>query len=283
MARGDEIRPARGGFSDVDADPPQVTRLIANMDAGDSHPAVVALRVRVAEALLLEPGSQVLDVGAGTGTAARQLVDRVAPGGRVVAMDSSAAMVAVAAERGAGVSGFEAKIGDATAIPEPDSSFDAYRSERTYQWLLNPETAIDEAWRVLRPGGRIAVIDSDWDTAVFDHPDLDLTRRLFGSRGPSLPPNGAVGRTLYRLTADRGFESVTVDAQTLIVARWDPDSEEPIPGVTQPRLFALAHIGPEGLTESEAERWVTSLESQARRGHFFFAVTLFAATAAKPS
>src|SRR5204863_3847073 len=59
-------------------------------------------------------------------------------------------------------------VGDASALDEPDDSFDAVRSERTLQWLAAPAAAVAEMVRVVRPGGRVSLIDTDWSTFAIE-------------------------------------------------------------------------------------------------------------------
>jgi ubiquinone/menaquinone biosynthesis C-methylase UbiE len=162
----------RVAFEAVD-EQPDPARLIAGMDAADNHESVARLRSWAADALTLREGKWVIDVGCGPGTAAVALAGRVGSSGSVRGVDASVIMVAEAQGRTANISNLAFEVGDATDLRFDADSFDAYRSERTYQWLDAPDRALNEALRVLRPGGRIVVIDTDWGTLTLDHPDVE--------------------------------------------------------------------------------------------------------------
>lgn len=99
----------------------------------------------------LPPGSEVLELGAGTG-----LVTRTASPSarRYVATDQSAGMLSVLSSRTLGV---ETQTADATALPFGDESFDAVVAANLLHLLPRPELALTEANRVLRPDGRLLV------------------------------------------------------------------------------------------------------------------------------
>ena len=86
------------GFTAVDAQP-DATPLIAAMDATATFPAVRQLRAHERERLALRPGDRLLDVGCGLGDVAMALAPEVAPGGEVVGVDASEAMLDVARRR----------------------------------------------------------------------------------------------------------------------------------------------------------------------------------------
>jgi ubiquinone/menaquinone biosynthesis C-methylase UbiE len=66
--------------------------------------------------------------------------------------------------------------GDAQRLPFESESVDAVRSERTLQWLPDPNTALSELVRVARSGSHLVVIDTDWDSLIVDLPDLGTSR-----------------------------------------------------------------------------------------------------------
>jgi SAM-dependent methyltransferase len=98
-----------------------------------------------------------LDAGCGTGFLALELAAR---GHRVTGIDFAPSMVARAQEKAA-ASGLAVRFeqGDAENLPYPNGSFDLVISRHVLWTLPHPERALDEWLRVLRPGGRLAVID----------------------------------------------------------------------------------------------------------------------------
>jgi SAM-dependent methyltransferase len=109
-------------------------------------------------------------------------------------------------------------LGDATALPFADASFDAARTERVLQYLNEPAKAVAEMARVTKPGGWIAATEVDWDGISADLGGLDrsIWRRaiLAISDGAG---NGWQGRETRRLFLDAGLESVTCEAVVIIV------------------------------------------------------------------
>src|SRR5580658_4717638 len=108
-------------------------------------------------ALAGREGLEALDIGCGTGFLSLELASR---GHRVTGIDFAQAMLTLAkrkaAEAGADIRFEEA---DAEALPFPPLAFDLVMTRHVLWTLPHPEAAIDEWFRVLRPGGRLAVID----------------------------------------------------------------------------------------------------------------------------
>ena len=125
-----------------------------------------------------------LDAGCGTGFLSLELAAR---GHRVTAVDFAPAMLAEArrkaAERGASIRFEEA---DAEQLPFASGSFDLASSRHLLWTLPHPEAAIDEWIRVLRPGGRLVIVDGQFDVGA-----------------PAEPGTSARGSDEYAAVSDR--------------------------------------------------------------------------------
>ncbi|WP_336317849.1 class I SAM-dependent methyltransferase [Streptomyces lavendofoliae] len=104
----------------------------------------------------LAPGDAVLDAGCGTGRALPHLREAVGPGGTVIGLDLTPAMLAVAARAGRGDSG-TLLLGDVARLPFRDGALDAVFGSGLVSHLARPADDLRELARVVRPGGRLAL------------------------------------------------------------------------------------------------------------------------------
>lgn len=113
----------------------------------------------LAEALLgLLPPIVIADLGAGEGTFSQLLARRAR---RVLAIDSSERMVEFGRDLATrnGVENLEYRRGDMEAVPVADGEVDLAFFSQSLHHALRPARAIEEAWRIVKPGGRIAILD----------------------------------------------------------------------------------------------------------------------------
>src|SRR6266404_413855 len=129
-------------------------------------PDVVTQRGRVLRALELREGERVLDIGSGPGLLANEMAALVGPIGRACGIDISEDMLAMSRKRCADKPWTEFKKSDATNLPYPDGSFDAAVSTQVYEYVADIPQALAELYRVIRPGGRVVVLDTDYDSLV---------------------------------------------------------------------------------------------------------------------
>lgn len=116
--------------------------------------------------------ARVLEVGCGTGAVARRLA--AWPGVvEVVGLDPSPIFLAKARELGAHLPHLSFREGGAHGLPFADGHFDVVIFHTTLCHLSQPLDALQEAHRVLRPGGRLAVFDGDYASTTFGTGDLD--------------------------------------------------------------------------------------------------------------
>ena len=123
----------------------------------------MAEEMRIAAELLeLGAGSVVLDLACGPGNFSREFARRAGPGGLVVGADASPTMLTRGVEelRRAGLANLALIRADATALPFRDGCFDGACCFAALHLFSEPFAALDEMRRVLRPGGRIAIMTS---------------------------------------------------------------------------------------------------------------------------
>jgi ubiquinone/menaquinone biosynthesis C-methylase UbiE len=179
---------------------------IGYLDAAAATDIGRLYKQRLLHALDVRPGDVALDVGCGPGTDLAALATAVGPGGSVIGVDHDPGMVAEARRRAPGA---DVREGDAHALPLPEAGVDRARADRVLQHLADPAQALRELYRVVRPGGRIALAEPDWYTLAVDAPDL-ATSRDFAAFLASRVRNPAMGRQLARLATAAGFTVVAV-------------------------------------------------------------------------
>src|SRR5712671_590002 len=160
-----------------------------------------------------------LDVGCGTGFLSLELARR---GHRVTGVDFAPQMLAEARRKAASEQSLAVRFeeGDAEALQFSDASFDLVITRHVLWTLPHPEAAIDEWIRVLRPGGRLAVIDSQFDPSVLEpSPQNARSSTEYAAIGDRLPfLGGRPQQEIEALLRAHGLADVAGDPVPDLVA-----------------------------------------------------------------
>ncbi|MFJ2029988.1 class I SAM-dependent methyltransferase [Streptosporangium sp. NPDC087985] len=165
----------------------------------------------------LRPGMSLLDVGCGPGTITADLAERIAPGA-TTAVEVTAEALALAraeAER-RGRTDIEFSVADAHALGFPDDTFDVVHAHQVLQHVGDPVQALREMRRVCRPGGVVAVRDSDYTAFAWfpDLPELDEWMALYQRVARANGGEPDAGRRLLSWARAAGFTDVSATSST---------------------------------------------------------------------
>lgn len=242
-------------------------------------PDVVGQRIAVLDALGLAPYEHVMDIGSGPGLLAEDAAKMVGAEGRVLGVDVSDAMVTMARTRCAALPQAEFVNCDATKLEAPDGSFDAAVSTQVYEYVDDVDRALKELHRVLKPHGRAVILDTDWDSIVWQTSDTDLMKRVLACwddhlADPHLP--STLARRLKRV----GFQVPRVEIVPMLSVGFQPHSYAA--GIMRGiRSFVRGNADKHGLTEEDIQRWYDDQLRLAELGAFFFSVNRYMFVATK--
>ncbi len=250
--------------------------VLLELESQRRSPAAVAKRDRVIDLLQPAPGERILDIGCGSGAFCREIALMVVPAGSVVGIDPAPAAIDVARRLAAFAdqSVLTFAEADGHALPFATASFDAAVCISVLGFCRDPEQVLAEARRVLRPGGRILVVNSDEDTRVYNGHDRELGRRMaraIADRGN----DPWLGRRLAPMLSATGFQ---IEQETVLV-----DLERDFaPGTSG---YALAHfvrdylLHTADIPEADYQRWLADLAFCALDGSFCYSVVTYACLA----
>lgn len=267
------------GYEQVDGDE-DVPVLLSTMDATASWDATVELRAFERRELRLAEGDRLLDVGCGLGDAAIALAADLGRTGEVVGIDKSIEMLHVARERARALAcRARFSVGDALALEEAEASYDAVRSERMLQWLADPQAAVEGMARILRPGGRLALIDTDWSTFRLDVGDPAIASAVEHALRVERRRPSNVGGRLDELVRSAGLTSFVTATSTQTWSTWDPDASPAPVGCFSMRSLAEDLVDAGELDPGDVDRFVVVVHEAARAERFSMSLTMFAVVA----
>jgi SAM-dependent methyltransferase len=230
------------------------------------------LRAECLTLLRLTEGAMVLDVGCGTGVAAVELADLVGRSGHVYAIDPSAAMVERTAAR-AGAKPVTASVGDVRSLDLADDSCDGARTERVLIHLTPEESkdAIAELVRVVRPGGRIALVETCHAQSRVDGDDVLLPGVA------EVVANSTMGIHLRAALLAAGCDEVVAHPRPLAFT----SIAELYPVVRMEIIGRAAKKA--GATDDEVATAVAEMERRDREGTFFAVMMFYVAAGTVPT
>ena len=265
-------KPTGDRWSDI-SDPKTAAEAARRLALRASAASEIEARRRALDLLDPRPGEIVIDVGAGSGIVSLELAARVAPGGRVFAVDRSETLLAHAraAARAAGVGhAVDCRVADGRALPFGQAAFDAACAHWVLAHVDEPGAVIAEMKRVTRRGGRVMCVEVDWETTIVHPAPVALTRRVL-HHAQTRQVDAWCGRRLSPLFRQADLRDIVVEP---IV---DIDEGKGDRAWLEFLLERAANaVADRMITEQEARHWTERLEGAFAAGRFFFAVTQFA-------
>ena len=234
---------------------------------------MVRQRSEIMRVLSPSKAEVILELGSGNGILARDMVNAVGPKGRVVGLDSSEAILEMA--RHLCPEG-EFLLGDAQNLPFENGSFDAIVAAQLFCFLDDVDCALTEAFRVLKPGGRIVILDTDWETLVWRSSDPALMKRVMTTY-QAVYADARLPRSLPMRLALAGFSSISAESFVVLNTSFGEDTY-----ARQSAGFATSIMeSSSAFSPQEQVAWMEDQQELARTGGFFFSLNRYLISAHK--
>ncbi|MDH3712808.1 MAG: methyltransferase domain-containing protein [Gammaproteobacteria bacterium] len=239
-------------------------------------PEVVRQRMRTLEVLAPRSGENIIDIGCGPGLLVHDLATEVGTQGCVVGVDTSPAMLELAERRCADLPQVAFAAGDATNLAYDDATFDAAACIQVLLYIDDTDRVLAEICRVLKPGGRVLLMETDWRGMVLSSDNQALSAKMAAAWGRKVPsPNLPV--RLGPLLREHGFAVVAVEAFPILSTSYRRE------GYSAGMLAQFASLArKEGtVSETDSRHWLNELKRQGAEDAYFFCVNRFLFLAVK--
>jgi ubiquinone/menaquinone biosynthesis C-methylase UbiE len=173
----------------------------------------------------LRPGLSMLDVGCGSGAITRSIAEKTGSTGRVLGIDPSEHLINQANQQAGDIPGLAFQLGDVYSFDTAER-FDLVTCARTLQWLAQPEAAIQNMKRFVKPGGHLAILDFNHEKISWTPEPPESMRTFYDAFLQWRQDAGfdnAIADHLKEMMHTAGFEVVQVENQFEITHRNDPD------------------------------------------------------------
>lgn len=238
---------------------------------------IVSQRDATLEQLDLTEGESVLDVGSGPGLLAESVADSVGSSGCVVGIDISHDFV-VRSRRRNFRSWLSFRIGDATALDEPDATYDAVVCTQVAEYIADVDAVVAEVRRVLKPGGRFVFVATDWDSVIWHSDNPERMRRIMRSweghcAHPRLP------RSLKSHLVKAGLQFQGASVFPILNLTWDDDSySKGLSALIRDFVSSRGDVDTESISS-----WYHEMSDLNDAGKYFFSTARFIFSGRKPN
>ena len=224
----------------------------------------ISRRLVTIEALSIETGQAIIELGCGAGHLVRDIGLAVGETGRAVGLELSAEQLETAASLCDGLAQVELIEGTATDLSFEDETFDGLASIQVLDYIAEVDQTITEARRVLRTGGRIASISVLWDHWRFHGADPDLNDQMFELWRDHCE-HQMLPLEMPRKLSMAGFDGVTQRPIGFLNGNMHDNAF----ARSASRLVAAFAIS-KGVSEQDVTLWLNQLSVANREGRFGF-------------
>jgi SAM-dependent methyltransferase len=253
--------------------------IVTRLEARGKHPVFATMLRDYLDAMRVDTATTVLDMGCGTGVAARAIARRRGFAGRITGIDLSASLAAtarhLAADEGL-ADRIEFRAGDTRSLDLADGAFDAVVAHTLVSHVEDPSAVIREAARVVRPGGMVGIFDGDYASLTFGHANPDTGKGYDEALISAIVTSPRVMRQMPRLLRVAGLELV---ASFPYVVTEIGQADFWLSGIESfQRLMPTSGA----MTEAEAGVWADALRKDSDEGVFFGASNYYGYVAQRP-
>jgi 2-polyprenyl-3-methyl-5-hydroxy-6-metoxy-1,4-benzoquinol methylase len=253
--------------------------MVSRLEARGNHWFFQKVLGEYLEAMDIDSATTVLDMGCGTGVAARTIARRANFSGRVTGIDLSPYLVEaarrLAEEEGLGTR-VEFRSGDTRDLDIPDGRFDAVVAHTLVSHVQEALTVLKEAGRVVKPSGLIAVFDGDYASMTFALDDPLESKRHDEALINAVVTSPRVMRQMPRVIQQAGLEMVRTFPYIMAEVG---EGDFWLSGID-----SFEKLAPKSgaMTEAEATGWSNALHRASDDGVFFGASNYYTYIARRP-
>ena len=233
-------------------------------------PEIVRQRQHTLNKLSVKSGEKILDVGCGVGFLSYEIALQTGDSGRVSGIDQNSEMIRHANKRCENLRNTEFSEAIANDLPFPEESFDAACCTQVLLYVNDVAQVISGIKRVLKPAGRIIIVETDWRGVVMNSDDDSITRKIFSAWDAAVPsPNLPV--RLAPLLVENGFCNINVEPIPILNTEYTQSqfSHGMMNWITRNALKKVV------ITKEQSQKWLDDLDEKGESGNYFFCVNRF--------